>query len=214
MGFHLPDALQTSDDQSALDYLRRYYIELPRTPLGTRYTGSRFDAWDSTGTRGQDVNRFTADDLVAVSFLSVAVPPKAAWELLVGRPGDFNDLLAEVDNDCGLVDVDPEHIDRSWPAWKLWDQLRELRGVDWVIAGKLLARKRPRLVPIYDRIVKTVTGGDPGFWQPLCRALQEDDTALLLRLGRLHREARLPAAVSPLRVFDMIAWMEGKEKGY
>lgn len=29
MGFHLPDALQTSDDQSALDYLRRYYIELP-----------------------------------------------------------------------------------------------------------------------------------------------------------------------------------------
>jgi len=54
----------------------------------------------------------------------------------------------------------------------------------------------------------------PGFWQPLCRALQEEDTALFLRIGRLHREARLPVAVPALRVFDVIAWMKGKEKDY
>src|SRR5258706_15728753 len=54
----------------------------------------------------------------------------------------------------------------------------------------------------------------PGFWQPLCRALQEEDTALFLRIGRLHREARLPVAVPALRVFVVIAWMKGKEKDY
>jgi len=84
-----------------------------------------------------------------------------------------------------------------------------------VIADKLLARKRPRLIPVYDRVVKTVTGGDRNYWVPLCRALQADDTALHRRLLRLREEAGLPAAVPGLRVSDVIAWMEGKKKkGY
>jgi hypothetical protein len=77
-----------------------------------------------------------------------------------------------------------------------------------------LARKRPRLIPVYDRIVKKVAGGDPNYWVPLCEALQADDRALHHRLLRLHQEAGLPPAFSALRVFDVIAWMEGKKKGY
>jgi len=213
MAFRLPEALQSPDDEVALGYLRKYYMERPGTPLGADYTGARFDVWDSTGTRNADADRFTADDLVAVSFLSVAVPSKAAWELLQGRPADFNALLAEVP-DQDLADVDPRDINEVWPAWRLWEELRQLRGVDWVIAGKLLARKRPRLIPIYDRVVKTVTGGDRNYWVPVCKAFQADDQALRRRLLRLHEEAGLPAAVPGLRVFDVIAWMEGKKKGY
>lgn len=78
MTFHPPDALRTQDDQLALSYLRSYYEERHGTPLGTRITGARFDVWDSAGTREADANRFTADDLVAVSFLAVAVPPKVS----------------------------------------------------------------------------------------------------------------------------------------
>jgi Family of unknown function (DUF6308) len=111
-------------------------------------------------------------------------------------------------------DVNHVEINESWPAWRLWDELRTLREVDRVIASKLLARKRPRLIPIYDRVVKTVTGGDRNFWVPLCQALQVDDQAMHHRLLRLHREAGLPHEVSPLRVFDVIAWMEGQGKGY
>ena len=213
LAFCLPAALQNPDDEPALRYLRTYYRERPGTPLGAGYTGARFDVWDSTHTRDADVNRFTADDLVAVSFLSVAVPPKAAWELLAGRPNDFNTLLQAVD-DGDLSDVDPSDINDSWPAWRLWSELRNLRGVDWVTASKLIARKRPNLIPIYDRVVKTVTGGDSNYWVPLCNALQADNKALHQRLVRLHREAGLPQAVPPLRVFDVIAWMEGKELGY
>ena len=94
--FRLPEALQSSDDGLALSCLRRYYKERPGAPLGTDYTGARFDSWDSSHTRIRDTDRFTADDLVAVSFLSVAVPPTAAWELLAGRANDFNKLLGLV----------------------------------------------------------------------------------------------------------------------
>jgi len=84
-----------------------------------------------------------------------------------------------------------------------------------VIAGKLLARKRPRLIPVYDRVVKTVTGSDRNYWVLLCTALQADGKTLHHRLLRLHQEAGLPVAVPVLRVFDVIAWMEGKKKkGY
>jgi hypothetical protein len=160
--FRLPEALQSPDDQLALSYLRRYYKERPDTPLRADFTGARFDIWDSSYTRAADANRFTADDLVAVTFLSVTVPPKAAWVLLAGRPEDFNKLLGQV-SDIDLADVDPAEISQTWPAWRLWDELRTLREVDWVIASKLLARKRPRLTPIYDRVVKTVTGGDRNY---------------------------------------------------
>jgi hypothetical protein len=209
--FRLPEALQSSDDEPPLDYLRRYYRESPGTRLGTDYTGARFDTWDSSGTRADATSRFTADDLVAVTFLSVTVPPQAAWELLTGRPDDFNKPLAEVPK-VDLADVEPAEINESWPAWQLWNELRRLRGIGPVIASKLLARKRPQLIPIYDRFVKNTTGGDPNFWVPLCQALRADNKALHNRLLRLHRKAGLPYEVSALRVFDVIAWMEGKRQ--
>jgi hypothetical protein len=213
MSFRLPKTLQSADDHLALDYLRRYFKERPGTPLGADFSGARFDIWDSSNSRAADADRFTSDDLVAVTFLSVVVPPKAAWELLAGRPEVFNTLLAQVPN-IDLADVNPADITEAWPAWRLWDELRALRGVDWVIASKLIARKRPRLIPIYDRIVKTVTGGDRNFWTALCHTLRADDKALRQRLVRLHRGASLPEAVSALRVFDVVAWMEGKDNGY
>jgi Family of unknown function (DUF6308) len=86
--------------------------------LGTANTGARFDEWDSLGSRHADSNRFTADDLVAVSFLSIAVPPEAAWVLLCGRPGDFNDLLTEIP-DQDLVEVVPDAITCEWTPWIL-----------------------------------------------------------------------------------------------
>ncbi len=212
MSFQLPKALQTPDDTDALGFLRAYYQQRPGTPLGTLYTGARFDGWDSLGTRTSDVDRFTADDLVAVTFLSVVVPPKAAWELLCGRPKYFSELLAMI-SDGELGEIDPEEIEPGWPAWQLWDRLRELRGIDWVVAGKLLARKRPHLIPVYDRVVKSVTGGDRNFWTALCKALQHDDGALQERLIRIRDAAYLPPTVTTLRIFDVIAWMEGKAQG-
>jgi Family of unknown function (DUF6308) len=82
-----------------------------------------------------------------------------------------------------------------------------------VIAGKLLARKRPHLIPVHDRVVKSVTGSDPHYWQSLCAALREKDGNLQKRLLQLQSVSALPACVTPLRVFDVIAWREGKAQG-
>jgi Family of unknown function (DUF6308) len=120
------------------------------------YTGAAFDTWDSTGTRSRDVNVFTAaDDLVAVTFLSVRVGPLAAYVLLGERGSDFSEILEMIGPDRDLVD-EAEEIPRDWPAWELDRELTCLPDVGPTLASKLIARKRPRLVPVYDSVVRKV----------------------------------------------------------
>lgn len=88
MSYRLPHALQTDDDGHALDHLATYY----GLGGGRCYTGAFFDTW-----RNNVVDRFTADDLVAVSFLSVFVPPLAARELLGQDADRFTELLQALD---------------------------------------------------------------------------------------------------------------------
>lgn len=209
MTFRLPDALATDDDTAALGLLRRYYGD----PLGSSsYTGAVFDVWDSTGTRAADGDRFTADDLVAVTFLSVDTPGLAAIAVLRDSAEEFNGMLAAIGPDRDLADEPP--LTPDWPARLLNRRLRDLHDVGPVIASKLLARKRPRLVPIWDAVVAKVTGTEIDQWVPLRAALAQDDRALHQRLLPLREAAGLPDQVSALRVFDVICWMEGKDKGY
>ncbi len=92
------------------------------------------------------------------------------------------------------------------------NELQTLPSVGPTIASKLLARKRPRLRPIYDSVVAGVTDTRARLWEPLRVALRADDFDLYQRLLRLHAAAGLPAEVSALRVLDVIAWLEGKDQ--
>jgi hypothetical protein len=200
----LPQVLQDSDDGRAIAALRRYYGTSGN--LGS-FTGARFDAWDSSGTRWADANRFTADDLVAVTFLSVNVTAPAAISLLDTRADAFGSLLTELGPDRDLAEEHEQWGD-DWAGWELWKKLTELPGVGPTTASKLLARKRPRLRPIYDSVVADVLGSQR-LWEPL-RLRLTSEPSLQERLLRLRRDAGLDEAVSALRVFDVIAWMEGK----
>lgn len=80
-------------------------------------------------------------------------------------------------------------------------------------ASKLLARKRPRLFPIRDGIVGQVLKLRRDFWEPLRTVLLADERALDKRLRRLHAEAGLPPEVARLRVLDVLAWREVKDRG-
>lgn len=208
MSFRLPDALQTPDDSAALKLLSRYF----NSPLGSKefHTGSQFDRWDSTGRREADVNRFTADDIVAVAFLSVQVHPLAAMHLLGDGAGNFAERLIEVGEDRDLV-KDDSVLSDDWVGWKLMSELQALPNIGPVTASKLFARKRPKLRPIYDGVVVAVTGSR-ALWKPLYEALQTD--GLHERLLRLRNEAGLDEHISALRIFDVIAWREGKDKGF
>ncbi|MDX3862192.1 DUF6308 family protein [Streptomyces europaeiscabiei] len=65
-------------------------------------------------------------------------------------------------------------------------------------------RKRPRLLPVYDQVVRCVLGRPKSFWFD---ALRADNRALHRELMALRQSADLPAAVSALRVCDVVLWM-------
>lgn len=206
--FRLPDALRPENEQDAIDLLTGYF-DHEAFYSGRGFSGGFFDTWDPTGTRAASVDVFTPDDLQAVAFLSTEIAPRAAIDLLHRCSSEFSDLLSRVDPDLDLVDV-TEDMGEAWPATRLYRRLRQLPDVGPTRASKLLARKRPRLVPIYDTVVDAhVLGGSGVLWEPLRLALHRDDHSLHRHLLRLRDAAGLPHAVSPLRVFDVVAWHEG-----
>lgn len=206
MTFRLPAALTLHEDAAAVELLERYF--------GTPYLGEGcFDgAWFDTWAGQSDPYRFTAEDLLAVKFLSIEVPKLAVRALLRDRADEFAALLVDLGPDRDLVDED-KPLEDDWPGWLLMSQLQTIEGVGPTTASKLLACKRPRLRPIWDSIVAAVTDTVVTQWEPLRVALRADDRALHRRLLRLRDQARLPATVSALRVLDVIAWCEGKNQG-
>jgi len=124
MSIALPSSL-AGDQDRAVQLLHAYYGQ-PFSRPGTR-SGAAFDLWDSTGTREQDVDVFTADDLVAVSLLAVQVPGPAARVLLVEKRQDFSELLALVGPDRDLASV-RQPFDDAGPEWALQRALTDLEG--------------------------------------------------------------------------------------
>jgi Family of unknown function (DUF6308) len=173
MTFRLPDALQKPDDDDALRLLKRYFGE-PYLGPGCA-DGAYFDTWAADS----DPFRFTADDLIAIKLLSVEAPKAAVRELLRDRADDYAKLLIELGPDRDLADVGKPLIDNDWVGWQLMQELRKIPGVGTTTASKLLARKRPRLRPIWDSVVAAVTDTIAEQWEPLRVALTLNDSSWL-----------------------------------
>ncbi len=80
-------------------------------------------------------------------------------------------------------------------------------GMGPAITSKLLARKRPRLVPVYDSVVKCAFGNLERWWRWLDGRFAENGGALHGRLSDLRDDNGVDPAVTPLRVLDVIVWM-------
>ncbi|MFD9590140.1 DUF6308 family protein [Streptomyces sp. NPDC059980] len=200
--------------EGVVDDLRRYFgIGLPSGEAS--FTGSRFEHLAGGGDRWEVADRFTAEDLVAVQTLSVTVPASVALNILEGPLGArLSHLLHAIPKDPDMVDAGVDVVADGSPADQAWHLLRDQPDVGWVIAGKLLARKRPRLLPVYDRVVRCAVGRPPSFWLALRTALREDDAAVHRRLLQLREVAGLPGTVSALRVCDVAVWMGHQGQGH
>lgn len=202
-----------ADPRAVVD-LRRYFgTDMP--PGAKPFTGSRFERLGGGGDRAEAADRVTAEDLVAVQTLSVTVPAAVALDILEGHLGErLTGLLHAVPTDVDLVDAEAAVVADGSPADQAWRLLRAEHGVGWVIAGKLLARKRPRLLPVYDRVVRCAVGRPRSFWLDLHAALREDDAVLHHQLLELRQAAGLPDSVSALRVCDVAVWMNHRAVGH
>jgi len=199
--------LQPEHLSDAAAVVRRYFT--PRRTGG--FTGAYFERLGGGGDRPSVADEFTAEDLVAVSMLSVDVSGNAAAEILIHRRNDLHDLLREIPTARRFSDVTAEEIVPEWPVWRIYDELRAIDKIGPTTASKLLARKRPHLVPVYDSVVETELGLVHGrLWQPLNEWLTADMHANEGRLDKIHAAAELSTEVSLLRVLDVLAWMVGK----
>ncbi|MFD3622728.1 DUF6308 family protein [Streptomyces sp. NPDC058676] len=194
--------------------LRRYFgIALP--PGAVAFTGSRFEHLAGGGDRPEVADQITAEDLVAVQTLSVTVPASVALDILEGPLGArLSDLLHDIPRHIDMADADALVVSDGSPADQAWHLLCDQHGVNWVIAGKILARKRPGLLPVYDRVVRCAVGRPPSFWLALHTALREDDCALHRQLLVLRQVAGVPETVSTLRVCDVAVWMSHRALGH
>lgn len=149
-----------------------------------------------------DRDRFTTTDLLAVTLLDVALPPPSVRSLLKTDAEKFNDLLTAVPDDVDLWKVSDEDLVH---AEALYWALRELPKVGRTRASKLMARKRPRLIPVVDSvIIEALNLGDDS-WVSL-RACLSDPT--VRQAIEASRPVNAPAgSISTLRLLDAAVWM-------
>jgi hypothetical protein len=181
---------------------------------GDVFTGSRFELVADFS----HPDEFTARDLVAVSMLSVEVPPRVAYWLLSAE-GQLatRPLLASVPTTVDIWDaVASGLLARGEPLWGLWDLLNRAawphpeagNGMGPTTISKLLAAKRPRLVPVWDSVIERVLGPIDGFWDDMHGALTHDE----LRAFICDATVDAPPHVPLLRRIDAVIWYRNRSR--
>jgi len=145
----LASLLAPDGTDTAVNALRAYFT--PR-PVG-RYSGAHFERLGGGGDRPHVADEFTAEDLVAVATLAVNISGDAAVEILATKQARLREILRRIPTDRALADLANEEIGSSWPVRGLYRQLNSITSIGETSAAKLLARKRPHLVPILDSVI-------------------------------------------------------------
>jgi hypothetical protein len=209
-------AMQEIEDDSAVAYIQKYFEDQPDGRPW--FTGSRFET--VTGGGGAcDVNRITCGDLIAVSMLSVHVPAQAVIGIGEDLAEEIEGLLSQIPSEAKLEEIGAEEF-KAWldvgsPADRLWTLMRQ-RQNPWKVGpttvSKILARKRPHLIPIYDSVVAAKTGlpDSRPQWRRWFDAFQgEEGRDFADRLRRIREHAGTPH-LSLIRVLDIVLWMDGR----
>ena len=205
----LPQQLLSDDPEPAAKLVARYFDTTGSRPP---YSGAFFERLDGGGDRPDVRNRITGADIVAVSMLSVDIPAGTILEMHE-HAAQITGLLESIPTDLDLVDATAMELAVGGPAWQLWELLDSIKGIKWVTANKILARKRPQLLPVYDNVVRELLREPENFWESLRVALQADGGALHQRLLAIRDSAAVGSDISPLRVFDVTCWMIGTATG-
>ncbi|MCQ1948943.1 DUF6308 family protein [Arthrobacter jinronghuae] len=218
----LPAILDAGHVDDAAGLLRRYYTQ--KLTSGHVRTGARFDTWAGGGDSPGAADRITADDLVALALLGEEIKGPAVVGLLETKAPEIGELLELIPVSLELADVtgvEYVHVlGKDSPAWLLWEIFRGYRGGQWKMGptktSKLLARKRPKLIPIWDSMVARSIGAGTSLtqWEEWHALLTANDRELVRLLDEVQDRAALPVRVSALRAMDVVLWMDAKQRGF
>lgn len=105
-----------------------------------------------------------------------------------------------------LREVEPAAIANDSPLSKVYEALKSIGDISYVRASKLLAAKRPALVPVRDSVVEDFLGADRAWWAPYRDLVSNSE--FVARVDELS--VAVPDRVSLLRRIDVALWMAGK----
>jgi hypothetical protein len=189
--------------------LNRFYDEFAVEQLKAYFESGQFAGahFESFGNSAETANRFTSDDIVAVSFVSSRIPGLAALQILETDNEELNELLSKIPGDVDLWDAPKSVMAADSPAAQLWDRLAAMPGMTRFAAGKLLARKRPRLFPVYDKVFYRALNRPPDaeWWHALRDVFVKNPSLLNLIEGAQHQAGIKD--ISPLRLLQVSVWM-------
>lgn len=161
--------------EDAMVLLQSYYAT---TASGLpAYSGSQFEA---VAVLNPDPYSIGPADFTAVSMLSVDVSAQAAIRLMGRDADEISQLLRRIPTDRDIVEVDSDELATGSAASELWQVLRRGRdGLGRTTTSKLIAAKRPRLLPIWDSFVEEATGLDTSdYWRKFQQVLAADNHAI------------------------------------
>jgi hypothetical protein len=175
------------------------------------YTGARFERLDGGGDRPEVAHQFTASDLTAVRCLGTDIHPSAAIAILETHANRLSALLRRTPH-TPLHEAPLNEIDASSSAGTLLSMLRsdDFPHLGRMTALKLLARKRPHLVPCYDIVVARVLDKPRGVLRCL-HSWFHDDPERAKALAEMRDEVGGIEDISLLRCMDAAVWMHGME---
>lgn len=194
----------------ALAYAGRYLTD------GSGWAYPSYDAFDAEHACGPIVDA----DLLAPMLLNVNRISIKSYEALQRVKPRLQVVLDLIDPDMSLADAGPAEL-----LWfeELYDVIDGdgIKGVKGTVLAKLLHRKRPAFIPLYDRQVGRVYQDGKGApvqpvkgrawakFMPLFAAAVQRD---LIREAQLWSEIAAIAPgppITPLRALDIVAWWAG-----
>lgn len=180
---------------------------------------SAYPAYD--GYPGSPTSTLGPQDLLAPALLNVSQNPVAAYYGLQALSGPLNEQLARVAPDANLADDRIEIVDQ---IGRLFDVLDEhpTKYVKLTTLSKVLHRKRPHLVPLFDAHIHwcyTLHRDAPvpeqpgrskaGYRRAWIHAVRQDLIDQEDRWGEIAAIAPGPL-ITPLRALDIVGWELGK----
>lgn len=171
------------------------------------FTGSLWDPAIERRIGPAERNTIDVEDLYSPTLLSAPIRGSAGQAILE-RADTITGLLRDVDHDVELWHPDDAKVTEALErAQRLVNELESVAHVGPTRASKLVAAKRPRLVPIWDSQVSKALGAGQMTWQQYWTAWRHGITPAIDELRSIARDVGHPE-LSPLRTIDIIIWMD------